>query len=508
MLCSTFSVFGQAIPCPSAPPPALTAADKAYSEGHYADAESLYVEALAQRPKNPELTAALVRTLLHEGKISQASALLGNIPPDELRSGIMLTSLAEIQFRQGLPWLAMKSLDAALAVNPCNARSHLVRSRVMRIDSMYASEREEIQRAFEIDPADPDIQRGWKDIVSSADELKRVDQSHFLINDLDAKSRQTANATIRSLMSRLSENTQTCQVLPTASSAILPLLPLVEDKKQHVYRYGIEAQLPQRRVKLLMDTAASGLYISRSMAEQNDLHPDLDAPQDTVHVDIVNIGPLTFRNCTVGVSDTPFPDKADGIIGLDTFASYLTTLDFRSKHLTLALLAPQPGLLPGDRAQGSQFKEFIPVYRRQQYLLVPITVDNKSRALFVLGTGMPYTAMASELAHEVSNSKMDFTEPELTASGVKEEFYRDNFDLQLASLPLIQHRRLLQFDLSDIDRKAGFQVAGILGLDILHSMVVHLDYRDGLVKFDLEDQDLAPIKKNGTSFSMELNGAN
>ena len=259
---------------------------------------------------------------------------------------------------------------------------------------------------------------------------------------------------------------------------------------------------------MLVDTAASGLYISRGLAEQNNLHPGVGAPEGTVHVDSVNIGPLEFRDCTVGVSDTPFPDKADGSIGTDIFASHLITLDFRLKRLTLAPLPPKPALLPGDRSVPPEAKDFIPVYHRRQYLLLPVTFDNKSRKLFVLGSGMPYTAMTSEAAHSVSNLKTNFTDSARTASGAKEEFYRDHFDLQLANLPLIQHRRILEVDLFPIDQNAGFQVAGILGLDILHSLVLRLDYRDGLVKLELADKELVPVKTNGTSFGFDLSGSN
>jgi tetratricopeptide (TPR) repeat protein len=504
LLSSTFYLFGQATACPSTSPSAPTEADKAYSEERYADAEGLYVQALAQRPKEIEITAALVRTLLHEGKISEASTHVSGLFPDNSHSAIALTALAEVQLRQGLPWLATKSLDEAVAADPCYARSHLVRSRVMRIDSMYASERAEIQRAYEIEPADRDIQRAWKDIVLSANESKIIDQTLSTVNYIDVKTRQTAEASLHSLASRLSENSQTCQVLPIVASAKLPLLASIEGKRQHVYRYQLEVQLPQGNAKLAMDTAASGLYISRALAEQNNLHPDAGAPQNTVHIDDVKIGPLEFRDCTVGVSDTPFPDKADSIIGTDMFASYLITLNFQLKRLTLKPLPPQPALLPGDRSVAPELKGFVPVYHRRQYLLVPVTLDNKSRKLFVLGTGMPYTAMSSEVAHSVSNLKTNFTNSERTASGVKEEFYRDKFDLQLANLPPIQHRRIVEFDLSAIDQNAGFQVAGVLGLDILHSLVLHLDYRDGLVKLDLVDKELVPVKTNGTSFGFPI----
>jgi hypothetical protein len=78
----------------------------------------------------------------------------------------------------------------------------------------------------------------------------------------------------------------------------------------------------------------------------------------------------------------------------------------------------------------------------------------------------------------------------------------------LASLPLIEHRRILEFDLSAIDQNAGFQVAGVLGLDILHSPVLHLDYHDGLVKFELADEELVPFKANGISHTFNVGGSN
>jgi hypothetical protein len=35
-----------------------------------------------------------------------------------------------------------------------------------------------------------------------------------------------------------------------------------------------------------------------------------------------------------------------------------------------------------------------------------------------------------------------------------------------------------------VEQNARMAVGGMLGFDILHSLVMHIDYRDGLVKFD------------------------
>jgi tetratricopeptide (TPR) repeat protein len=500
------SLIGQTAACPVPPLRPATEADKAYEKGRYAGAEHLYAQAFAQRPQDGELAAALVYTLLHEGAVAKAASLVNEILPKNPDSAITLAALAAVQLAQGQPWLALRTLNEAAASNPCYARIHLIRSRELRIDSMYSSERAEIQRAYDLDPTDPDIERAWKEIVSAAHEIESIDQSLSAANDLDPKTRETVAASTRSLMSRLSENSQTCQFQPDVASGNLPLVPAIDDKVHHVYRCELEVHLPQSTAKLEVDTAASGLYISRALAEQNGLHRGDGDPEGTVHLDSVRIGPFEFRDCTAGVSDAPFAGNLDGFIGADIFASYLITLDYRLARLTLTPLPPRPGLLPGDRFVPPELRDFIPVYHGRQFLLLPIAFKNGSRELFALGTAMPYTAMTSEAASSASDLKLNSTDS--ATPGSKEQFYRTKFDFQLASLPLIQRRRILEFDLSAIDRQATFQVAGLLGLDILHSLALHLDYRDGLAKFELRDEDLASPPPNGNEHTFRIGAGN
>jgi hypothetical protein len=92
--------------------------------------------------------------------------------------------------------------------------------------------------------------------------------------------------------------------------------------------------------------------------------------------------------------------------------------------------------------------------------------------------------MTSEVAHSISNTRLNFTNAVRTVSGSTLQIYRDNFDLQFANLSLDNQGHILEFDPSAVDQNAGMEVAGMLGFDILHSLVMHIDYRDGLVKFD------------------------
>jgi hypothetical protein len=73
--------------------------------------------------------------------------------------------------------------------------------------------------------------------------------------------------------------------------------------------------------------------------------------------------------------------------------------------------------------------------------------------------------------------------------------YRDNFDFQFANLSLPRQSHLLAWDLSAIDHNAGFDVAGMLGFDIVHSLTLRIDYRDGLVKFESTTADTTPASE-------------
>jgi thioredoxin-like negative regulator of GroEL len=506
------SVFlcGQSPACPAVADHAATPAGTAYGEGRYGAAEELYEQALAKSPQDVELSAALVHTLLHEGKVAQASTQVNTILAANPHAPPTLTALAEVQLRQGEPWLALQTLDQAAAADPCYARIHLIRSRALRIDSMYASERKEIESAYDTDPTDPDIQYAWSRVDSPANEIEGTDKALATQKDIDAETRKKAAATVHAMMPLLYENSQTCQVVPDAPSATLPLQATFADVK-HIDGYRMEADFPQGKAKLIVDSAASGLFISKALADLNGFKQGPEDPPGTAHVDSFRVGPLEFRNCLVGVTDGPIAGKSDGFIGTDIFASWLITLDYRNAKLILAPLPPQAGDLPGDRTVPPELADYTPVYHRRQYLLVPLTFGNKSRKLFILATGMRFSAMTSPVAHSLSKMTVNFTNTEQTANGGKAQFYREVFDMQMGNLPQIHQGHILELDPTVIDRNAGFEIAGMLGLDVLQPLTLHLDYRDGLVKFETTEESVKPLFGKGTMIasksSAPANGA-
>jgi tetratricopeptide (TPR) repeat protein len=492
------SVQAQDHHCPAVAQHAVSPAEQAYAERKYAAAESLYAQSLAQNPHDPALSAALVRTLLHADRVSDAVEQANRALADDPTGAATLTALAEVQYRKGQPWLALQTLNAAAKTDDCYARAHLLRSRILRIDSMYASERKELQTAYDIDPADPDIKRAWLHIDSAAHDVEGIQEALATMN-LPADQKAQSEATVDNLMGQLTENSQTCKSTPITTAVTLPLIPTYGDAK-HVSAYQLDVQLPHKNAKLIVDTAASGLYISRALADENNFQHSPDQPANTVHVDTLRLGPLEFRDCMVGVSDTPFPNKGDGFIGTDVFAAYLISLDYPAAKLTLAPLPPLPSQgktsLPSDRYSAPEIANYSPVYHRQQFLLVPVMLNNRERRLFVLDSGMAMSTMTPEAAHLISSTKMNFTNPMSTVGGGTVQLYRDHFDFQFANVSFDDQARILEFDPSAIDESAGFEIAGLLGFDMLHAATIHMDYRDGLVRFDLSS---ATAPKGATS---------
>jgi tetratricopeptide (TPR) repeat protein len=475
--------FAQETPCPTIAAHEPSTAETAYAQGKFVQAEDLYAPEFAAHPLDLRLGAAIVHAQLHMGEVAEADGRAHKLLAENPASAIALTTLAEVQLRQGQPWLALETLKKAESADPCYARIHLIRSKVFRIDSMYATERVEIQKANDIDPTDPDIHHAWARIISPAEQVDGVSKALATMKDLDEESRKRAEQSSRELLPLLTENNQTCQILPSSGSATLPLLPVFQDAK-HIEGYRLEVELPKTKVRLMVDTAASGLFISRALADQNGFTRSGGAPPGTVHADSFRIGPLEFRDCIVGVNEAPFAGNADGFIGTDIFTNYLITLNLPAAKLALTPLPPQPGVLPGDRVTSQDLQGFTPVYHQRQFLLVPATLNNKSRQLFLLDSGIRFSTMIPEVAHSVSTTKVNFTNPVQTVSGSTLQVYRDSFDFQLANLSLSHQSHILEMESPSPDMSSSVQIAGKLGFDMLHSLILRLDYRDGLIQLE------------------------
>ena len=442
--------FANANECAIAQPHPLTEEQLALIRGDLAQAETLYRQKTALQPKNYELTAGLVRTLIAEQKVDEAESIvkaeLGKAP----QSVELLTALADVQYRQGVPWEMEKTLNAAAQIDPCYARLHLALATYYRFNSYYASSLREIRLAHQLDPYNADIRRAWVPTLPLKDRINEL-KAYLAAKDTDVDSLRRAQFQLAMLESRADSQASSCHLASPVSSTEIPFTPIMIDA-QSIRGWGLDVLFNDHKSRLQVDTGATGLYVSRTVAERAGLKQISRSEASGIgskgaqggyvaFADSIKIGGLEFRNCLVEVSDRKNVVDTDGLIGMDVFSQFLVTLDFPWRKLTLGPLPPYPGTTavspslstedespsgesdqtappagdaasapatpapasgPHDRYIAPEMQKWTTVYRVGHNMIVPTALNNKRLRLFIIDTGAQSTSISPSAAREVT----------------------------------------------------------------------------------------------------------
>ena len=500
----------------------VSPAEKAYLDGNMGQAESLYRDAMAKSPHDPVAAAGLTRTLLREQKIEDASTTITAELAATPGSVLLLVAKAEVQYRQGKVAEAAGTADQAFRADPCNARLYLLRARIFRLNSMYASERRAIGFAHGLDPTDLEIRRVW---LGTLPTTQRIDQQKAFLaapENVKGEEREKLEKGLKNLEYFASLPPKSCHVASTITSTEIGLAPIeYAGNSRHISSWGLHIQFNNTEATLGVDTGASGMIINRAIAERAGLKAGArtqisgvgdQGPQGAykAQVDSIRIGALEFKDCTVEVTDRKDILGMDGLIGTDVFSSYLVTLDYPMRKFQLSPLPPRPsdtgdptGNLntggaeqatastsgstePQDRYLSPTMKGYAPVFRSGHMLIVPVTLNGKENRLFLVDTGAFSTAIAPEAARAVT--KVRGGDPG-TVRGMSGEVAKVQFseavNFRFAGIEQ-QNNDLFTFDTSGLSRSAGIEISGFLGSTLLRQLTISIDYRDGLVKFDYD----------------------
>jgi tetratricopeptide (TPR) repeat protein len=499
--------------------------------GDYTKAEALYRDGLTKTPKDQELTAGLAHTLLAEQKTDEAESTIRTALAADPQSPVLLTALAQIQYRQGLPWEESKTLTAAQVRGVCYPRLHLALSTFYRLNSYYATALREIQTAHRLDPYDPEIRQAWTRSLPLTQRISEV-KAYLSAHDANQESSDRAKRELAYLESRLESQANSCHLASPVAATDIELSPILQDP-QRIRGWGLDVAFNGHKSRLEIDTGASGLYISRSIAEHAGLKEVAKSqiggigdkgPQSgyTAYAESIKIGGLEFKNCLVEVSDRRNVAEIDGLIGMDVFSTFLVTLDFPWHKLTLSPLPAYPGTVaapasldteeasspdekspadkstdessgtgagpkppsgPHDRYVAPEMEKWTKVYRVGHNIMVPTALNQKTMHLFIMDTGSFRTTISPAAAREVTKVRSDdYAGVHGISGSVKNVSRGDKVVVQFAGLKQ-ETDGMLSFDNSGISRGVGVEVSGFLGFDLLHLLVVKIDYRDGLVDF-------------------------
>jgi predicted aspartyl protease len=498
--------------CSVAQPHPLTSPQIAMMGGQFAEAESLYRADLAKNPNNEESTAGLVRALLAQQKVDDAAATVEAALTKDPQSPVLLTALAVVQHREGLPWEEAKTLDAALTTGICYAPLYLARANYFRFNSFYATSLRQIQMAHQLDPYDPQIWREWMHVLPPAQRIEEL-KKFLATNSGDINEVRGAKVEL-AMLENESGNGARCQLLSQTTATDIPFTPIMVNA-EFVRAWGLEVAFNGKKSHLVIDTGASGLYINSALANKAGLKPltrtqvggigDNGAQSGYLALaDSIRIGGLEFRNCMVQVSDRRNVVGDDGLIGMDVFSQFAVTLDFPWRKLTLGPLPPYPGMVvapmelntaahgqgsstnsgPHDRYVAPEMSDWMKVYRSGHDLIVPGTINRKNLGLFVIDTGAQMSSLTPKAASAVTKVHGDDTMIVHGIGGtVKKVYYANDVEIRFGNLER-KNDRLAVFDLAGVSEGAGAEISGMLGEDTLGLLVVHIDYRDGLMKFE------------------------
>jgi Aspartyl protease/Tetratricopeptide repeat len=506
--------------CHVAQPHTPSAAEQALLAGDYGKAAELYRADLAAKPSDAELTAALARVLLRQQKLDDAKnaveAGLAAKPESKTAQAVLYTAQAEVRYREGLPWDAVNSLDAASKADPCLGRLHLVSARLAGLSSYYALERQEILLAHQLDPYDPDIRAAWIDTLPLE---QRIHETETDLAAAQGKEKDEIARELDAMKRQQKEPHGACRMVSQKTSTQVPFAVLRYDA-EHVRGYGLEVKLNSHGSRLQIDTGASGIVISHHIAQQAGIQSSYGITVGGVgdegaragylgFAKSIQVGGMQFEDCAVTVvDDRRMGDlDIDGLIGMDVFSNFEITLDYPMGKFSLSPLPKRPGEavsalqlqtnseegsrgeiqeVPHNRYVAPEMKSYTPVYRVGHNLLVPVSLNQSRQRLFIMDTGAWATSVSPQAAREVAKVHRDISDTVKGLSGeVKRLYYVDKMQFVFARTAQ-EIGNVASLDMTETSRDIGLETAGFLGATTLQYMTLHLDYRDGLVKFDFD----------------------
>jgi clan AA aspartic protease (TIGR02281 family) len=508
--------------------------EREYLRGEYDKAAASYRQQLEQHPKDVFLTVQLSEVLLRQQAAAQAEELVKNAVAVHPHSALLETALAEIQYRQGAPWDALESARAALKDDLCYARAHLILARLSRLSSMYAAERDELRLAHQLDPHDPAIHSEWIETLSRREKIAELEAYLATPTGDDADDIRRLHLYLDALKKRSEEPSKSCRLVSSTVSTEIPFIYLMGEDA-HIRAFGLDVKLNNRAARLQIDTGASGLVISRTVAQRAGLAMFSKTESSGIgtegaksaymaYADTIRIGAMEFHDCAVKVLDSRNVVDSEGLIGMDVFDKFLVTLDYPMRKLALAPLPPRPNegaaaapslntddtddedapksdapgntqnsatpsttsRTPQNRYLAPEMKDYFPVYRVGHELLMPTMLNKSAMKLFILDTGSFTTSISPEAAREVTKVRSDDRVTVKGISGkVAQVYSADKIIFRFANLAQ-EVDGVVAFDTSNISRHSGVEVSGLIGATTLSQVTMHIDYRDGLVKFEYD----------------------
>jgi tetratricopeptide (TPR) repeat protein len=216
-------------------------ADQAFLHSDFDRAVALYQAQLQQKPNDPALTASLTQVFLRQQKVKEADDAVQGALKQNPQSAILLTSLGEVQYREGKPWLAGVSAAAATKLDICYPAVHLLNARLLRLNSFYASAAKEIATAHNLDPHDPRVRRSWLDTLPLNQRITELEAYLSAGGGDDAETAKNLHFYLDYLKQQVAQPHKACRLVSQTSIATIDFAPMMRDAT-HIRAFGLDVK--------------------------------------------------------------------------------------------------------------------------------------------------------------------------------------------------------------------------------------------------------------------------
>ena len=498
--------------CSIEQPTPPTDASRAFNKRNYSEAESLYRAAASAASAEPDFaaaTAGLVRSLIDENKsheaVDTANAALKLHPTN----AVLLDALGEAYYRRGETDQAAVTWNAAGKADPCNAHVHLDMARFFHFNAEYASEQRQLEVAHQLAPHNKAIPRPYSATAHTETKEEMIDRltDRLDSSELSPDAKASLQRTINVLQA---QSRGTCEVTNPKPTSQIPIVPIANGPTD-MYAAGLEVTLNGKKKRFELDTGASGLLLSRSVARAAGLISEAESQGGGIgdqgpttellaHVDDIKIGDLDFHNCLVRIFDKKDVLQVDGLIGADVFSSYVVTIDVPSRMVRLAPLPPRPDdtaatsqtldtsgadaqneSAPRNRYVAPEMATWTKVFRSGHMLIFPTNINKGPWRLFLMDTGASYEGLISiDAAKEVTGVRGSDIVIRGVSGKVNDVHSADDITIYFGGVGQQLHG-VPAVDLSAVGRSSGVEISGLIGFVTLRELIISIDYRDSLV---------------------------
>ncbi len=203
----------------------LSAAEQLYRAGNFAAAADKYSALLKLNGKLTAAQVGLSRSLLRQQKVDAAYDVGSKALAAQPNSSPLLAVMGDIDFRRAQMPDAERSYLAAIRADPKEARAYLGLARLYRVVSFYRRAYDELVRAHQIAPGDPEVERAWFSQLPRKQRIAAIEEYLAKPHPDDAEQSSSLERYLAFLKATIDQPAHACRLTSKVDATAVRLEP-------------------------------------------------------------------------------------------------------------------------------------------------------------------------------------------------------------------------------------------------------------------------------------------